>query len=285
MRRGIRVALVCLGGLAAGCAQGSSPTDEDVASPPVVALQDPSDVPPPETTSPATMARAPRRPSFAVTTPFVHVDCRKGAFCEDFEEASPGARWTSSVATDGGVIDFVGPSSSFGAHALRATTSGSGAAAYLMLAGPTVAQQWVGSLTFSMRVESLPTTVLGGPEITVTDPNGAVTRIGFSVHPNGIALHQYFDSCSGLSCTARADIVTDVKPGEWRRLSVGIEGTGSSAAPYGRIEVTVDDSGDLITLPLAVTPFDGYVEVHAGITIADSVASIARVDDVVFFTH
>src|SRR4051812_8237597 len=49
--------------------------------------------------------------------------CRKGAFCDDFEDATPGSRWTSSVAT-AGRLDFVGPSSSLGARSLHAVANG-----------------------------------------------------------------------------------------------------------------------------------------------------------------
>jgi len=219
--------------------------------------------------------------------PLVHVGCKKNAFCDDFEGADPGSRWTGTVAT-GGVVDFVGPSSAVGANALRTVTpaaSGGGAsAAYLTLAGPDLGTQWVGSLAFSFRVEATPAAMLGGPEIAVVDANGMTTRIGFSVRPEGIALHQHFESCTGPTCTQRSDVVTDVKPGEWRRLTVAVETTGASAAPYGRIEVTVD-GGEVILLPLEVTPFNGRSEVRAGITVADSAPATARIDDVVFFTH
>jgi hypothetical protein len=285
MRRAIAVALASL---AAGCAQGS--TTDDLEDPVVVALAAPrSPAPAIETNGPgdlsaAERARAPRGSDFATTMPFALVSCKKNAFCDDFEDATPGWRWTGSVAT-GGEVDFIGPSSSIGANALHvSTTGGSGSAAYLKLAGSALGKQWVGALAFSMRFDAVPTAVFGGPEIAIVDANGATTRIGFSVRPEGIALHQYVGGCTGTSCSSRSDLVTDAKAGEWRRLVVAVETSNTLAPPYGRVEVTVD-SGELITLPLMVSPFDGTAEVHAGITVADAAPTTARIDDVVFFTR
>ena len=167
-------------------------------------------------------------------------------------------------------------------RALQTKTSGAGASAYLTLAGADLGKHWVGALSMTFRVDAVPTTLIGGPEIAVIDANGATTRIGFSVRPDGIAVHQQFEACSGPTCTPRSDLVTDVKPGEWRRLTVAVE-AGNAAPPYGRIEVTVD-GGDIILLPLAVTPFDGKAEVRAGITVADAAPATVRIDDVVFFS-
>ncbi|MDB4937384.1 MAG: hypothetical protein JWP87_4356 [Labilithrix sp.] len=284
MRRGLLVTLASLAAACTqACAEGSSP--EGLESTRIIALSDPghASLPDVDEASPADKAREPDGPSFAKTVPFAITSCKKGAFCDDFEDATPGSRWTSSIAADG-VVDFIGPSSSFGVHALRATTHGAGASAYLSLAGAPLGTQWVGVLGFSLRVDSLPTTVLGGPEIAVLGSGGAVTRVGFSVLPTGIALHQHAGACSGASCTSRSDVVAGVKPGEWTHLVVAIETTGTTAPPYGRIEVTVD-GGELLLLPLTVTPFDGKAEARAGITVGDSAPATARVDDVIFYTH
>ena len=267
--------VACSGGTAGGGAIGTANDPELDATVPVVGADAGGDGGGSEA-----RAKLGQPVSFGAGMPFV---CRKNAFCDDFEEAAPLARWTNSVVTLG-AVDFVGPSASHGVKALRASTTGSGGAAFLVLAGPALGQTWAGSLGFALRVDALPAKVLGGPEIAVTDTSGAITRIGFSVRPEGIALHQYFESCAGHACEARSDLVSDVRPGVWRTLTVGIETSGSSAPPYGRIEVTVD-GGDLIVLPLSVTHFDGRAEVHAGITVADSVPATARIDDVVFFTH
>jgi hypothetical protein len=283
--------------LAAGCATGSTSGSEDVGSGPIVALSDDTGTKVPNlpeldrnavSSDGAQAARvgpgsltAPKK--LALAGPFAISSCKMGAFCEDFEEPSPAKRWSSTIATAGD-IDFSGPSSSLGAHALRAMTNGAGGAAYLTLDGSTLGAQWVGALAFSMRVEAQPVTALGGPEIAVVDANGATTRVGFSVRSDGIALHQFFESCSGSWCTSRSDLVTDVKPGEWRRLVVAVETFGTTTPPYGRVEVTVDD-GDLIVLPLTVRPYDGQAKAHAGITVADTAPATARIDDVTFYAH
>lgn len=292
MRRALFLALSSAGLLGAGCATGSTTGSDDLASEPIVALSDPGAKLPElgrsDPTSAADQARVTPSPvtaskHFGLAGPFAIVTCKKDAFCEDFEEPSPATRWTSTVAAAGSV-DFPGPSSSLGAHALRAMTTGTGGSAYLTLDGAALGGQWVGALGFSLRVDALPTTTVGGPEIAVVDANGASTRIGFSVRPDGIALHQLFESCSGSPCTSRSDLVSDVKPGEWRQLVVAIETYGTTTPPYGRIEVTVDDGG-LIVLPLMVTPFDGRAEAHAGITVADVAPATARIDDVTFYAH
>jgi hypothetical protein len=298
MRRALFLALSAVGagsgllGGGAGCASGSTAGSDDLTSDPVVALSDPGAKLPElgrsDDTSGADQMRV--TPS-AITTskhlgsagPSAITTCKKGAFCEDFEEPSPATRWTSTLTT-AGTVDFPGPSSSLGAHALRAMTTGTGGVAYLTLDGATLGGQWVGVLGFSLRVDTLPTTTVGGPEIAVVDASGASTRIGFSVRPDGIALHQRFESCGGSACMSRSDLVSDVKPGEWRHLVVAIETYGTTTPPYGRIEVIVDGGG-LIVLPLTVTPFDGKAEAHAGITVADAAPATARIDDVTFYAH
>jgi hypothetical protein len=294
-----RLALTAFVAAAVGCAAGSTTSETDLASAPVVALSDPG-APLPELghgdTSANTDTLAQPLPlanplgagagsNYAahpsLGAPFAITSCKKDAFCEDFEEPLPAKRWTSIL---GGGVDFPAPSSSLGAHALRASTQGGGAAAYLTRAGERVGTQWVGALELSLRVEALPLTTLGGPELAVTDAAGATTRIGFTVRPDGIFLHQRFESCQGGPCTSRTDLVSDVKAGEWRHLVVAVETYGTTAPPFGRIEVIVD-GGELLVLPLTVTPFDGQVEARAGITFADSAPATARVDDVTFYAH
>lgn len=279
-----------LASLAGGCAAGSTETatgSDDVGSGPVVALSDPG-APLPKLAelgrSDATVVTPFMGPShFGLGAPFAVTSCKQGAFCDDFEEPSPAKRWTSTVAT-AGIVDFPGPSSSMGAHALRASTSAAGGAAYLTRHGAAVGSSWVGALAFSLRVDALPVTALGGPEIAIVDVNGATTHVGFSVKPEGIALHQLSESCGGSKCSSRSDLVSDVKPGEWRHLVVAIETYATTSSPYGRIEVSVDDGG-LIVLPLTVMPSDGLAEARAGITVADVAPATARIDDVTFYAH
>lgn len=281
MRRGL---FVVLASLAAGCAQGVDDDADDLAISPVVALSAPGHLPAMVSSQPpAELARATTGLSFAATKPFVLVACKKNAFCDDFEGAVPGSRWSGAVARDG-VIDFDAPSSSLGAHALRAASAGAGSVAYLTLDGAPLGTQWVGSLGFSMRLDGVPAEALGGPELAVVGANGASTRIGFSVRPEGIALHQYAAGCSGGACASRSDLVADTKAGEWRRLVLAVETSNAVAAPYGRVEVTVD-GGELVTLPLVVAPFSGRAVVRAGITAGDSAPATARIDDVVFYAH
>jgi hypothetical protein len=170
-----------------------------------------------------------------------------------------------------------------GAHALCASTS-AGGTAYLTRHGAAVGSQWVGALAFSLRIDAVPVTALGGPEIAIVDADGATTHVGFSVKPEGLAVHQFSESCGSSTCTARSDLVSDVKPREWRQLVVAIETYGTTTSPYGRIEVTVDDGG-LIVLPLTVMPRDGVAEARAGITAADVAPATARIDDVTFYAH
>lgn len=298
MRRALFPALASVASLASlamsimGCANGSTTTGADLASEPVVALSDPGAPAPPlpelgRSGGAASSARATAFPSAVPShlgaSALASPACKKGAFCDDFEEPAPASRWTATVAT-AGAIDFPGPSSSLGAHALRAVTSGAGGSAYLTRDGGAVGSQWVGALELSLRLDALPVIALGGPEIAVIDASGASTRIGFSVGADGISLQQRFDACAGSPCTARSDLVSDVKAGEWRRLVVAIETYGSSAPPFGRIEVSVD-GGELIVLPLTVTPFAGTAEARAGITVADDAPATARVDDVTFYAH
>jgi hypothetical protein len=294
--------MTALCGAAMGCAAGSTTGEADLASTPVVVLSHPGAPFPelgrsaraPDATSngeasqelrltlmPSPFAAGSMHAGAPLGAPFAITSCKKDAFCEDFEEALPATRWTNAI---GGGVDFPAPSSSLGAHALRATTQGGGPAAFLTRTGEALGTRWVGALELSLRVESLPSTLLGGPELAVTDAGGATTRIGFSVRPDGIALHQRFESCVGGPCTARSDLVSDVKAGEWRHLVVAVETYGTTAPPFGRIEVIVDN-GELLVLPLTVTPFDGRAEARAGITLADSASATARVDDVTFYAR
>jgi hypothetical protein len=245
---------------AGGCAAGSTSGDGDFASPPVVTLSHPGAHP------------------GALLPELGHAARARTATANDDSSQEP------RVMAIGVGVDFPGPSSSLGAHALRANTQGGGAAVFLSRSGEALGTRWVGALELSLRVDSLPSTMLGGPELAVTDAGGATTRIGFSVRPDGIALHQRFESCLGGPCTSRSDLVSDVKAGEWRRLVVAIETYGTTAPPFGRIEVIVDD-GELLVFPLTVTPFDGRAEARAGITLADSAPATARVDDVTFYAR
>jgi hypothetical protein len=283
--------VACMATAAAGCAEGSATTGDDLSGDPVIALTAPG---PPGATLPElgstervvpTTVAASTTKHLAAASPFAITTCKKGAFCDDFEEATPTTRWTSTVLASSGALDFPGPSSSLGVHALRAVTSSAGGAAYLTRNGGAVGGQWVGVLELALRVDAVPAVALGGPELAVVDDAGAATRIGLSIHPDGLALEQHFESCAGSGCSARSHLVSnETKPGEWRHVVVAVETYGTTAPPFGRIEVLVD-GGDLIVLPLTVTLSDGRAEARAGITSGDTAPATARVDDVTFYAH
>ena len=282
-----------------GCADGASTSSDDLAGDPVIALSDPG-AKLPELGSSARTAHGPGSDEHVVPTalaaatakhlapvgPFAITTCKNGAFCDDFEELAPAARWTSAVITAGSALDFPGPSSSLGAHALRAVTSGGAVdAAYLARDGGAVGGQWVGVLELALLVDALPATAIGGPELAVVDAAGSTTRIGLSIRPGGVALEQHFESCAGSACSARSDLVSsDAKPGEWRHVVVAVETYGTTAPPFGRVEVIVD-GGDLLVMPLTVPLSDGKAEARAGITSGDTEPASARVDDVTFYAH
>jgi len=222
---------------------------------------------------PDTTARAPLR--------FV---CRKDAFCDDFEDPLPGSRWPLIVG-DAAAMTFTGPSSTVGARALRVTVPAGGAPAYLALQGAELAGRWAGALGVSLRLDAPVVGVVGGPEIVVRAADASVVaRIGIVVSPDGIAVDQRDAGCESTACAARTDLVVVPAPGEFHRVVIGVEANDVTAAPFGRVEVSVD-GGDHANLPLVVRPIGGRAEVHAGITEADAVATTMRVDDVMFFTR
>ncbi|MBX3189092.1 MAG: hypothetical protein KF819_18870 [Labilithrix sp.] len=207
--------------------------------------------------------------------------CRKGAFCDDFESALPGARWTATKEDQGGAIDFVTPSSSLGARSMRArVTASEGSSAYLVVEGAELSSRWSGALGFSILLDALPVAALGGPRIVVPTADGEAA-IGVSMRPEGIVLEQ-----SSPDGVVRADLVSlDTADGKWARVVIGVEASGPiGGGAFGRIEISVDGS-DNLDLPLAVAPFGGRVEVRAGITSPDAAPATARVDDVMFFTR
>lgn len=218
------------------------------------------------------------------TKPLVQFSCRKDAFCDDFEGATPGSKWTSSVAANGS-LSFVGPSSSLGAKALRATAAANGAPSFLEIAGKTLNGSWAGALGVSVRVEQLPQTSVGGPEMVVRDENGdAIARIAIVITRAGIGLEQRGPGCEASSCAARLDMLVPVVAGEWNRVVIGVEAQDAEAAPYGRIEVSVDGS-DNAFVPLVVRPIGAWISASAGLTRVDSAPAALRVDDVMFFTR
>lgn len=210
--------------------------------------------------------------------------CRKDAFCDDFEDVLPGARWPVSVG-DASAMTFTGPSSTVGARALRVTAPAGGAPAFLALEGAKLTGHWAGALGVSLRVDAAVAAVLGGPELVVRADDGSqLARIGVVVRPDGIAVDQRAAGCASAACAERTDVVVVAAPGEFHRVVIGVEANDVTSAPFGRVEVSVD-GGDHGNLPLVVRPIGGRAEVHAGITEADVAPATLRVDDVMFFTR
>lgn len=210
--------------------------------------------------------------------------CRKDAFCDDFESATPGSKWSSSVPSDGS-LTFVGPSSSLGARALRATAAANGAPSFLELSGKQLPSSWAGALGVSVRVEKLPQTSVAGPELAVRDANGvAIAHIAIVVTNVGLGLEQRGPGCDDSACADRLDMLLPIAAGEWNRVVLGIEAQDVATGPFGRIEISVDGSDNAV-VPLVVRPIGGQVVVDAGLTRADTAPSALRVDDVMFFTR
>jgi hypothetical protein len=261
--------------LAAGCAEGVTETAEDAAPRALV----PSVARSAQGTSQGAAgdegrgARPPGAP-FTAPAPVSPSPCRKGAFCDDFEVPEAATQWSSAVAREG-LLDLAGPSASPGALALRARTRGPEGVAYLKLDGPPVGAHWVAVLAFSVRLDAAPVQRVGGPELVVIGRAG-VARLGISVRPDGLALDQRADGGA-----ARSALVAPTRSGEWRRVVVAVEAVDAATAPFGRVEVTVDD-GELVTTPLVVAPFEGLLEVRAGVTDGDEAPATLRVDDLQF---
>lgn len=216
--------------------------------------------------------------------PLAQFSCRKDAFCDDFESATPGSTWSTPAAAAGSIA-FVGPSSSLGVRALRATADASGPPSFLELAGRAALGSWAGALGVSVRVDALPQVSIAGPEIVARDESGAaIARIAIVVTHQGLALEQRGAGCEASSCAARLDLLVPLAAGEWSRVVVGVEAQNVDAAPYGRVEISVDGSDNAV-VPLVVRPIGGTVGIAAGITRADLVPSTLRVDDVMFFTR
>ncbi len=212
--------------------------------------------------------------------------CRKDAFCDDFEDTTPGSRWTSIVPSDA-TLSFVGPSSSLGARAIRVAASANGAPSYLELAGRSLEGSWAGALGVSLRLDALPQTGFAGPELVVRDTNGVtVAQIAIVVVAGAIGIEQRAADAdgAGASSATRIDLLAPASASTWHRVLVGIEAQDIDEGPFGRIEVSIDGSDNAI-LPLVVKPIGGPVALRAGVTRADSAATVARVDDVMFFVR
>jgi len=255
----------------AGCAAGS-----DAA----VSAGDPGEIvgAPPSASAPSPYANAVARndePANGTTTTHAF-NCRPDAFCDDFESADPSSRWTASSSTAATLIDFVGPSASPGSQSLRVRTEG-GVGAWLERDGGTKASHWAGALGFALRLDALPADRLAGPRLVVTRPEGEAS-IGIAVTSEGLVLEQTAD---GKTTT---NVVAAATPNAWTRIILGVETNEAASAPYGRLEVAVDDD-DLQVYAVMVPVHTGALTVRAGVVEAPSAYATTQIDDVMFFAH
>lgn len=209
-------------------------------------------------------------------------ECRKGAFCDDFErQGGPRLEWTLREGA-GGSTALEAPSATHGANALASRGTGGASFSYLSAPRPTVGASWAGSLAFSFRVDGAPVGRVGGPELTIA--GGSPASVGIALDAGGILLEQRQGTCPGAGCTSRTDRVHQgLVPHRWYHVLVGFEvGGGSGPVAAGRVEVMID-RGELIARPLAVALASGPLEVHAGLTRGDAAPFTLRVDDVMSF--
>ncbi len=205
--------------------------------------------------------------------------CRKGAFCEDFEEQSFARRWSDTVTTSGGKIDLGTDSASAGKGALRIFAHDDTSSAFLFASKNDVAGDWSGMLGFAFRLDQVPAKVLGGPELTVKTIDGPVT-IRIAVRPEGVVLEQLAEaSCRRDRCVPTSTIIAPAKANHWYRIKLGAEVNPRQAPPYGRLEVQVD-GGELLGADLMVPFFDSSVFLRAGITQGDARRAFMDLDDV-----
>lgn len=205
--------------------------------------------------------------------------CRKNAFCEDFEQKDWSTRWHDLVKSTGGTIETSTASASHGGGSLRLSAPDAAATAFLLSEQNDVAGPWSGIFAFAFRVDQLPTTALGGPEMTVNGADGPVT-VRIALEPKGLVLQQLADpSCKPELCAPRSTVIAAAQANHWYRIRVGFEVSPRQAeANHGRIEMSVD-GGELQSTILSVPMFDGPVTMRAGITQADTKTASANLDD------
>jgi len=206
--------------------------------------------------------------------------CRAGAFCDDFEEQGFASRWTSSFTSGTGSVEQNSASASLGRGSLRLFTADD-SSAFLVEQNGTVKGAWSGVLGFAFRVAAVPSEYLGGPELTMSTADGPVT-VRLFMAPDGVFVEQRFGSeCVSDRCTAKRTRIAAAHPNHWYRVTLGFEVNPAKAAPYGRLEASVDDSSDVVSTDLTVPFYDGALTLDAGITQGDvGHRSLADLDDV-----
>jgi hypothetical protein len=205
--------------------------------------------------------------------------CRKGAFCDDFEEKSLGTGWTDRLEVSSGRLRLTQDSASLGKSALEMWTRDESSSAFLIHEKADVSGPWAGVLGFALRVDDVPGKSLGGPELTMKTKDGLVT-IGVVLGPEGLVLEQRAtEECLNDRCKNRSWVIAPAVDRHWYRVRIGVEANPRDVAPYGRLEVSVDD-GELLTGDLTVPFFDGSIFLRAGITQGDARPARAELDDV-----
>jgi len=196
--------------------------------------------------------------------------CRKGAFCEDFEERGYGARWTNEVTTGRASIELGSDSASLGTGSLRLSAHDDSSSAYLFQAKGDVGADWSGVFGFAFRADEVPSKNLGLSELTVKTEDGPIT-LRISMRPEGLVLEQLGTAdCLRDRCAASSKVIAPSKPNHWYRVKINMSVTPNQAPPYGRLEASVDDTTSVIT-ELTVPFYNGAVFMSAGITKGDPV--------------
>jgi hypothetical protein len=206
--------------------------------------------------------------------------CRKGAFCEDFEEQGYAAHWKSAFTSGGGAIESNNDSASVGRGSLRLFTKDEASSAYLLSERGAVTGNWSGVLGFAFRVAEVPGAYLGGPELTVKTPDGPIT-IRVSMTPEGVFVEQRGTAeCLRDRCVDARTLLAPAHANHWYRITLGMEVNPHQAGPYGRIEASVD-GGELQSTDLTVPFYDGSMFLSAGLTKGDpGRRALADLDDV-----
>lgn len=257
------VGLVAVLGLA-GCAADNEPEGNDVANVPHSAPR--QTVGAPQEDNARTAKTDTSYPS--VGGGAAGFTCRQGAFCDAFDSSGFADIWNGSFTTGDGTIEPQSDSASLGSGSLRLTSRDKNSSAYLLREKDVAGEQWSGSLGFAVRVPSLPSSYVGGPELSVKTPMGPV-YVRVFVTPDGLFLEQNATaSCPADRCTGSRTFISNVLPNHWYNVVVGFEVNNRSAAPYGLVETSVN-GGDFVTSDLTVPLSAGTVFLKAGITQGD----------------
>ena len=207
--------------------------------------------------------------------------CRVGAFCEDFEDVAFAKRWGDVMTAGGGTVERITDSASLGHGSLRLVTLDESSSSYLLQQKGLVKGSWSGALGFAFRVDAVPARYVGGPELTLATADGPVT-VRLSMTPEGVYVEQLSTAaCLRDRCVSQRTRLAAAHANHWYRINLGFEVNPAAAAPYGRLEATVDDTGDVVSTALTLPFYDGTIALNAGITQGDiGQRAVAELDDV-----